>query len=420
MHIKKRLIVHVQGYDPRGLAQHYRRYRSELKKFAALYGVKTKITRPVADHSNSSISSWTTDTEASDGSWQTHTHYDFLRWEDLIKRNMEWPAWRTVINANAIYCRQLLDGTLLKFLKASWRFFAFYSYAQLVFAIEAVLSLIGAFLVERGLHFVGLPLFVSIPVAIAVFVGLLGALLKLLDGRTYTLYLMSDQIFTWNYAHRRHPEWDERIEQFAGHLVEVTKKSDADELIIVGHSSGSFLGLEILSRALEIDPELGHRGPKAMLLTIGANLPIVGFLPASRAFRERLQKLAVEPSIDWVDCQSVTDVMNFYPFEPVTGHGIHVGKAQRNPRIMDVQFRDIIDPKNWSTFRRHPFRGHAQFFMANEQPNAYDFFMMMCGPVSLGDRAANPTAALTIAVGDAAAREQAWSELELPPVNTAS
>ena len=57
--------------------------------------------------------------------------------------------------------------------------------------------------------------------------------------------------------------------------------------------------------------------------------------------------------------------------------------------------------------------------MANERPNPYDFFMMVCGPLALCDRFAHPAAALAIATGDGATRSRAWAELEEPPVGVA-
>ena len=50
--------------------------------------------------------------------------------------------------------------------------------------------------------------------------------------------------------------------------------------------------------------------------------------------------------------------------------------------------------------------------MANELPNAYDFFMIVCGPVPLSARMSDPDAALEVATGDAAARERAWTRIE--------
>ena len=149
-----------------------------------------------------------------------------------------------------------------------------------------------------------------------------------------------------------------------------------------------------------------------VLLTIGGNFPIVGFHAASQGFRDHLRLLAVEPSIDWIDCQSRKDVMNFYPFDPITGHGIDVGAARRNPTIVPVQFREIIKPEHYNLFRWKFFRVHFQFVMANERPHAYDFFMIVCGPVPLSERMTHPEAALAIAAADAAKRETAWKKLE--------
>lgn len=417
MRVERRHIIYVQGYDPRGLAQYYRMFRTELRKFTALSGVKSNVGRPVSDAATP-IATWTIDSQGPD--WQTCTRYDFLRWEDLIKPDLEWPIWRTVVHAVAIYCQLIANGALTKFRKAHWRFASFISYPQFMLVVEALACLLITLLFEQTLRLAGLPMLISVIAAAACFVALLGSLLKLLESRTYVLYLMADTIFTWQFAHRKRPDWDQRIAQFAQHLAATVRSSDADEIVIVGHSSGSFLGVEILSQALAIDPDLGRHGPRVMLLTLGGNLPIIGFLPVSQRFRDDLKRLAVEPSIDWVDCQSRKDVMNFYPFDHVSGHGIDVGTAKRNPKIMTVRFRDIIAPENYKAFRRHFFRIHFQFVMANEQPNAYDFFMMVCGPVSLRDRADHPTAALAIAAGDSATRSLAWRQLQAPPTDVAS
>ena len=83
-----------------------------------------------------------------------------------------------------------------------------------------------------------------------------------------------------------------QILQFADllqHLGEVARSSDAQEIVLVGHSSGSFLGTEILARALERDPDLGRHGPRIVLLTLGGNYPIVGFHRAANFFRDHLR-----------------------------------------------------------------------------------------------------------------------------------
>ena len=257
-------------------------------------------------------------------------------------------------------------------------------------AVEALCSFGIAFAFAKGLDALGIPDLFSFAAATAVFVALLGTVLKYTENQTYLLYLLSDTIWTWEFSHRQRPEWDERIDRFAQHLVNVARTSDAEEIVVVGHSSGSFLGAEILARALKLDPALGRHGPRIVLLTIGGNFPIVGFHAASQDFRDHLRLLAVEPSIDWIDCQSRKDVMNFYPFDPIAGHGIDVGASRRNPTIVPVRFREIIKPEHYNLFRWKFFRVHFQFVMANERPHAYDFFMIVCGPIPLSRTHGSP------------------------------
>ncbi len=407
--VQHRHIIYIQGYDPRGLAQYYRMFRTELRKFSRLYQLSATISRPKVA-ADDEIASWTIETTAED--WQTHTRYDFLQFEDFIQRDLASPIWRTVFHSVWIYWRLVFNGTIARFTKANWRFATFITYPHFVLLLEALCAAGIAFVFEKGLNAIGIPDLFSIAAAAAIFVALLGTVLKYTENSTYVLYLLSDWIWTWEFSHRQRPEWDQRIDRFAQHLVEVARSSDAEEIVIVGHSSGSFLGTEMLARALELDPQLGRLGPRIVLLTIGGNFPIVGFHAASRDFRDHLRQLAVEPSIDWIDCQARKDVMNFYQFDPIKSHGIDVGCAGRNPIIVPVRFRDIVRPDHYESFRWKFFRVHFQFVMANERPNAYDFFMIVCGPIPLSERMAAPDAALAIATGDQAARECGWKEIE--------
>jgi hypothetical protein len=407
--VQHRHIIYVQGYDPRGLAQYYRMFRTELRKFGRLYQLAATVSRPQVA-ANGETASWTIETKA--GDWQTRTSYDFLRWEDLIQRDLAAPIWRTVFHAMWIYWRLVFGGTIARFWQAHWRFATFISYPHFLLFLEALFSFGIAYGFARGLEALGIPNVFSIAAAAAVFVAVLGSTLKYTENQTYLLYLLSDTIWTWEFSHRQRPEWDARIDRFAQYLADVARTSDAAEIVVVGHSSGSFLGAEILARALKLDPNLGRHGPRVVLLTIGGNFPIVGFHAASKDFRDHLRELAVEPSIDWIDGQSRKDVMNFYPFDPITGHGIDLGAARRNPTIVPVRFREIIKPEHYRLFRWKFFRVHFQFVMANERPHAYDFFMIVCGPIPLSERMACPEAALAIATGDAATREWAWNRLE--------
>ena len=414
MRVQHRHVIYVQGYDPRGLAQYYRMFRTELRKFARLYGLTATVGRPkehAAGEFAHESAAWTIETSG-DG-WQTRTDYDFLRWEDLIQRDLAAPIWRTAIHGMLIYWGLVLSGTMGRFWRAHWRFATFISWPHFVLLNEAIWSAAIAWMVAWGLNALGVHGLLVGCAAAAVFIAMLGSLVKYTEERTYLLYLMADTIFTWQFSHGKRPDWDARIDRFARHMVKVAQSSQAQEIVLVGHSSGSFLGSEILARALKLDPDLGRHGPQVMLLTLGGNMPIVGFHKAAQGFRDNLRRLATEPSIDWIDCQSRKDVMNFYPFDPVSGHGIEVGRDKRNPTIVPVRFREIIRQDHYHRFRWKFFRVHFQFVMANERPHAYDFFMIVCGPVALRTRIDQPTATLDFTSQDIATREKAWKKLDL-------
>ena len=87
----------------------------------------------------------------------------------------------------------------------------------------------------------------------------------------------------------------------------------------------------MLGRALARDGALGGHGPRVALLTLGASLPVVGFNPEAKGFRNRLRQLASAPDIDWIDVQSRDDILSFAPFDPIAGHDIVLEPAPAQP-----------------------------------------------------------------------------------------
>ena len=105
------------------------------------------------------------------------------------------------------------------------------------------------------------------------------------------------------------------------------------------------------------------------------------------------------PDIDWVDYQSRHDIMNFWPFDPVSGHGIALRSERRNPVVVPVSFRDLWPPEGFGRRRWRFFRAHFQFLHANERPGAaYDYYLICCGPLDLVSRATRPAEAVAAMV----------------------
>jgi hypothetical protein len=386
--VKRRLVIYVQGYDPRGLAEYYRMFRREYRRTCELYGLTGSVGRAENDPERF-ITTW--DATTSGDGWQVDTRYMFLRWEDIIREDFARPAWWKVVHLYRVMAHLFFRGTMLKLMRAHWRFGLFIVYPVVLMTGWLLLGAIAGFLIAQLLSAFGAPALAADLLGVACWLGVFAYLIRLTEPQTYLLYLCDDFASTFDFAHRKRPDWERRMDVFAGYVVDAVSQSDADEVVIVGHSSGSFLAVDVLDRALARDPALGRRGPKLALLTIGANLPIVGFHPRAQWFRDRLRRLAVAPDIAWVDYQSRHDIMNFWPFDPIAGHGIALGRERRNPLVIAISFRDLWIPGDFGRRRWRFFRAHFQFLLANERPGApYDYYLICCGPFDLVTRATRP------------------------------
>ncbi len=394
MKVRRRLVIYVQGYDPRGLAEYYRMFRREYRRTCDLYGLRGKIGR-VANDPDRFITTWDAETKGDD--WQVDTRYMFLRWEDIIRRDFARPGWWKVLHMYRAMVLAIASGVVGRIMRAHWRFGLFILYPLVVITALVLAGIAGGWLVAALAAMLGLHVLAAALIGTAAGLGLFAGALWLTERQTYLLYLCDDVVSTYQFAHRQRPDWEQRMDIFAAYVVEAIRASDADEAVIVGHSSGSFLAVDVLDRALARDPDLGKRVPRVRLLTIGANLPIVGFHAEAQWFRDRIERLALSSDIDWVDYQSRHDIMNFWPFEPVAGHGIALGPRKRNPKVVPVNFRDLWHAENFDRRRWRFFEAHFQFLRANERAGAaYDYYLICCGPIDLVTRATNPARAVAI------------------------
>lgn len=393
MQVRRRLIIYVQGYDPRGLAEYYRMFRREHRDTCALYGLNGKVGKPANDPDRF-ITTWdatTSGQDSEDKAWQVDTRYMFLRWEDIIRQDFARPFWWKILAMYRALGIAILNGVVARILRAHWRFGMFTLYPMVLMTLWIALGIGAGVLVTESSEALGAPRWVGAILGSATGLGVFAAALRFTEPQTYILYLCDDVASTYQFAHRQRPDWEERMEVFAGYIVDAVCNSDADEVVIVGHSSGSFLAVDVLDRALTRDPDLGRHGPQVRLLTLGANLPIIGFHRAAQWFRDKIARLAVARDIDWIDYQSRHDIMNFWPFDPVKDHGIKTGAEQRNPCVVAISFRDLWIPGNFGRRRWRFFKAHFQFLLANERLGAaYDYYLICCGPFDLATRAREP------------------------------
>jgi len=400
--IRRRHVIYVEGYDPQGAEGYYGLFERGWKRFLTVWPLKARLGKLALDSQD--FAHW--DVEASGPNWQVATRYDFLRQEHIIRANMAQPLWHQIPRALGWAFDYLVSGATYRVLRASWEFGLVLIHFQMLLIWGLVLSIVGGALAATAVtrHF-------DWPVVAGLLIGAVIALvifhaLKPLANRWFAIQINSHWPYLCEFARGEATCFDAPIEACARRVIEAARANAADEIIVVGHSGSGAIAPAVITRALELDPEVGRRGPPLILLTLGSIAPGAALHPKAKKLRAVFARLAVEPSITWIDSQSRKDVLNFWDFDPVAGIGVELDRERCNPLIWRVRFRDMLSDELYRRIHFNFFRLHYQFIMANDRRAPYDYFMLTCGPLPVAAWAKDPRAMLAAFDADARLAEE--------------
>jgi pimeloyl-ACP methyl ester carboxylesterase len=375
--IRRRHVFYVEGYDPQGAEGYYKLFERSWKRFLTIWPLASKL-GPLEIESEE-FAHW--NIEAAGPNWQVATRYEFLRQEHIIRANMAEPMTRQIPRALGWALDYLVSGALVRVFRASWEFGIVLMSFQAMITWWLLLSVGGGWLIGYlAAQYFGLPVLAGLIVGIAGAFAIF-ALLRLLANRWFAIQINSHWPYLCEFARGEPSCFDRPIDACVERLIAAARANAVDEIVVVGHSGGGALAPVVLARALERDPDLGRRGPPIVLLTLGSIMPGAALHPKAVQLHTVVARLAVEPSISWIDCQSRKDVMNFWDFDPVAGIGVRVDAARCNPLVWKLRFREMLSPEFYKRLRLNFFRMHYQFIMANDRRAPYDYFMLMCGPL---------------------------------------
>jgi hypothetical protein len=379
--VRRRHVIYVSGYDPRGARSFFDLMRRTCEKFGLLWPIAATL--HAADESEE-FARWQLDLRGAD--WQVATRYDFLRMENFIRADMAQPTFRQLVRGLGWYADDIVSGAQFRIFRAAWRFALHLLYFQLLIVAWAAAAVLVGLATARILAGnLGLSLAASVVIAVAAGAATLFALRPVAE--RWRVVQIASCWSTLRRFGRGRPTWiDGVVEGGAQHLVAAARAGDSDEVALVGHSTGGAIACAIMARALELDPELGRRGPRVVLLTLGSVMPAVALHPAAEKMRGIIARLAAAPAVIWIDCQSRKDVMCFANFDPVAGIGIkQASAARRNPLLWRISFKEMIAPEQYGRFRWSHFRVHYQYIMAGDRGAPYDYVLLVGGPMPIAE-----------------------------------
>ena len=397
--VRRRHVYHIAGYDPIDAGAQYRRFTRQLAVFQRTWNVDATLS-DLEQSSTQSRAWWTVTARAAN--WQVEATHEVLLWDDIVRGDFTRSLPVRLLNAARAYLDFIVTGTMFRYIMANQRYAIFFLFPIFSVALFAVAGWFFARLLTAslGLEGVGAGV-VGLLAGLAVFIGLLQW-----PGRRWRVeQLLDDWIFAQDYLHGRRPDIDERLDRFAQALISRVREAAVDEIVIVGHSLGAMLALDLLVRALAAEPELGRRGVAVCVLTVGATIPKFTLHPKAEELRRKIARVVAEPSIAWTEYQSRDDTISFYKFDPVSLRRIAGDRLDGKPLIRRVQIHDMLLPETFARCRRNVLRLHYRSVMANDRRAPYDYFLMVSGPVRFPDWTMSPDGLMDFIAADGSYRD---------------
>lgn len=373
--VSQRSVFLIGGYEPKSSDAFFKRTRRELARFCGTWNVTSQMGEQTLSEDGLIA---TAHVESDMHGHPVETQLNFFVWNDIVLADFARPTIVRLARYGLTFGDYVLSGTFFRIVAQAWRFSLYFLYPAAMLFIFSLLA------TGLGLATAKLtqPWF-SGPVAgwSGVVFGCMAlyALLRWSGRRWFVLHLMDLWSFSRDHLRGLRPDAEQHIQRFAQSVVERARVGVDDEIVLVGHSTGGALILEIAARAVELEPTLGQSGPRVTVLTVGSTALKIGLHPAAHTFRKRVQSLVDSPAIQWIECQAHTDVINFYKTDPVAAMGLQSQRTDAFPQVHVVRVREMLQPEAYRRFKFNLFRVHYQFIMANTRRYAYDFFMMCCG-----------------------------------------
>jgi hypothetical protein len=389
--VRKRCFVQMTGYEPVGPEHQHRRFVREMARFCKAWNVQGEVSPPVLS-ADGALASWTVDTFGPN--WRVTTDFHWFRWDDFVRADGARSDWLRFPLGIAALMEFILSATVVKYFVVAWRYGGFFLFPFVYLIGTARLSIGLTRFAVAHLH-LPYPLLLAPLLWLALFVAL-----RWTFGRFIHIgYALDDWYFARDVVHRARPQLDVRLDRLASELVRLARDTDADEIVVHGHSLGAPLSMVVVDRALRLDPQLGARGKPIRLVSTGSSLLKVALHPAAGWLREAVGRLANAPAIYWAEYQALVDVINVYKVDPVAALGM---AATGKPIVKIIRIRMMVEEHTYRHFHLNFLRIHRQAVMGNERRYVYDYYMLCGGPLPVTEWVENPERALADFAADGA------------------
>lgn len=377
--VRKRQVYYVHGFDARGARFYHPLYREGAAAQDVVNGTRVSVGN--AEASGAFAVSW--DVRAQCAEADVFTRYTFLRWEDMVKAHWLVPKFATVVLTLQFYAAYIGSGAMGRLWKCSRRYTASVLSTLFFGFLAASVALVVAWATAATMgHFVP-----AWGMGGQWSVGVLAGLLLMVGAvewseRLRLLWLARAWIFVHSWGHRNSAAIESRWRVFAQHIASDAGAVEADEVLLIGHSAGSWAVISVLAELLAL-PQGRALLPKLRLMTLGQVVPMMSLCAHAHAFRNDV-KTVVESGVPWLDFTAPSDPICTALVSPLDGAGVeNADSAVSHVVVRSARFDNMFSPAKFKRLSADPFRIHFQYLMATDLPVFNDYFSITAGPRSL-------------------------------------
>ena len=367
--IKNRAVFFIGGYDPKSPEAFYDRLDKEAGRYEILRNVEVDGGEI---KTRNTVTKRTFETRH-DGS-TVQTDFQFVSLDDIVLKDFDQTfliRLRRYLNTFSDY---MISGTGFAFINHAWRFSLYFFYPFIMLLVGTLASAAVASMIWNS----GVSLaWLTAPV---IFLATFSAFIQMIAKKYFVLHLMDLWSFSRDFIYRSRADIDEKLQSVSAVVAHAANSGDYDEIVLVGHSTGGALILDVAYRAIH---QLNKRATSITVLTVGSTALKIGLHPKADWFRQQIQALNDDSRLHWVEYQCRTDLINFFNTHP--SELMRVSNASK-PNIHAIRIKHMIGDKTYKRIKRNFFRVHYQFVFGNTKHYHYDFPDICFGSIALTNR----------------------------------
>lgn len=368
--VKKR-VYFLGGFDPRGAAYYHRLFREEARKGAKLSGVQ--ITTGKRNSLSKLVNQW--QVESVWGERKFSIDYRFLNWDDLIRQYWVRNTWLLIFKAIPMYCSHVKSGLFKKFRMAGKGPYLFSIYPLLFISIATASILLAAMLV----YFLVQPLFNNVLLSVVLAIGVASVITKFADKMGEKMgvwWVLQSFVFTSLWAEKPLADVEQRNDDFADQIIQDQLASPVDEILLIGHCSGTMMSVEVMDKIISRQQE--SLKDKLTFITLGQIIPYLSYVTTATHFHKSLQNVANDNTYPWFDMGARADPLCFQQVNPAIAKGVCLNNTNRPCRII-VKPYDMFTADKYMALKKNKLRLHFQYLMAADIQTDYDYFEIVTG-----------------------------------------